>query len=145
MIHETEQNGRPAPAEKCNGGGKEMVLHHLEGDWQVRDLDATRKTIWQSRTAGGGEQVSCPICGCRSRIKDFVSIKPQMHAIHQCLGCGCWFDDLGPACPTCRSSGEYLGYVDVPGRGIYTQYRCRRCGHGFMLKMQESTDDRQQN
>lgn len=44
-------------------------------------------------------------------------------------------EEATPLCPHCGSPGELLGFVDVPDRTIaYSQYRCIRCGNGFMQK-----------
>jgi hypothetical protein len=38
-------------------------------------------------------------------------------------------------CPRCGSVGVHLGETPLPdGNGAYEQYRCRLCGHGFMLR-----------
>ncbi|WP_300998887.1 hypothetical protein [Methanoculleus sp.] len=106
-------------------------------------LDGTRKTTRPSGDGGDtGEDApaSCPFCGCTDRIKDVIAANPRIHAVHQCPECGRWFDDLGSACPRCGSRGELLGYVDAPGCGMYTQYRCFRCGHGFMVRMNRDGD-----
>lgn len=110
----------------------------------MHELDVTEKTACPPcdvGDAGENAPAPCPFCGCQHHIEDLISVNRQTHTIHQCLWCGRWFDDLGPACPECRSSSEHLGYVAGPGWGIYAQYRCRGCGHGFMLKVHESTDN----
>ena len=106
----------------------------------VCGLDRTRKTACPSCDTGVDGPAPCPFCGCRDHVKENITANPRVHTVHQCLKCGHWFDDRGAACPRCGSPGELLGNVDVPGCGIYAQYRCRRCSHGFMLKIRENTD-----
>ncbi|MDN7013843.1 hypothetical protein FGW20_12565 [Methanoculleus sp. FWC-SCC3] len=110
----------------------------------MHESDVTRKTTSPSCDTDDAEDdgpAPCPFCGCQSHIEDLIAVNPRTHTIHQCLWCGRWFDKQGPACPKCRSSSEYLGCVDALGCDMYAQYRCRRCGHGFMLKIRENTDN----
>lgn len=44
---------------------------------------------------------------------------------------------IAPPCPRCGSAGEHIGGTEVPDGRIYHQYRCTRCGHGYMLQPQE--------
>lgn len=81
-----------------------------------------------------GTSAPCPLCGHRHPIKDTVAAGPQVHDIHQCPKCGCRFGDMGPVCPRCGFRGEILGDIVVPDGGLYVQYRCRRCGHGFIFR-----------
>lgn len=85
--------------------------------------------------AGEGAPIPCPFCGCRHHIEDAIAIDPETHSIHQCLRCGLRFDDRRAVCSRCGSPGEFLGNVIVPGRGLYVQYRCHGCGHGFMIRI----------
>jgi DNA-directed RNA polymerase subunit RPC12/RpoP len=85
--------------------------------------------------SGDGTPTPCPFCGCRHHIEDAVAGSPGTHITHRCLRCGRQFEDSGPACPRCGSPGELLGDVDAPGHGLYAQYRCCGCGHGFMVRM----------
>ncbi len=44
-------------------------------------------------------------------------------------------EEATPLCPRCGSPGELLGFVDVGSLEVaYSQYRCIRCGNGFMQK-----------
>ncbi|MCK9297383.1 MAG: hypothetical protein M0P21_00295 [Methanoculleus sp.] len=106
----------------------------------MRVLDGNRKSAHPSDDAGDDASTPCPFCGCRHHIEDIVAAIPRIHTIHQCLRCGRWFDDVGPACPRCGSPGELLGDVDAPDHGLYAQYRCCECGHGFMVRMNGDDD-----
>lgn len=37
-------------------------------------------------------------------------------------------------CTRCGADGVHIGETPLPdGNGAYDQYRCLKCGHGFML------------
>ncbi len=84
-----------------------------------------------------GALIPCPLCGCPHSVEGVLAANPCYHATHQCLRCGCWFDDQEALCSRCGSPGEFLGNVITPGRGLYAQYRCQECGHGFMLRIND--------
>ena len=75
----------------------------------------------------------CPFCGCRH----CNTTGPEVHITHRCYGCGRRFDDRRAVCSRCGSPGELLGDVIVPGLGLYAQYRCLRCSHGFMVRIED--------
>ncbi|WP_332449032.1 hypothetical protein [Methanoculleus sp.] len=85
-----------------------------------------------------GTRAPCPFCGCRDHVEDAVAASPEIHTAHQCLQCGRRFDE--PRCPRCGSPGECIGVVDAAGRGLYTQYRCCKSGHGFMVRTDGGED-----
>ncbi|MCT8336544.1 hypothetical protein FKB36_03285 [Methanoculleus sp. Afa-1] len=91
---------------------------------------------------GDGTRAPCPFCGCRRYIEDAVAVDPEVHTPHQCLRCGRWFDGKRPVCPRCGSPGECIGVVNAAERGIYTQYRCCECSHGFMVRTDGGEDAR---
>jgi DNA-directed RNA polymerase subunit RPC12/RpoP len=145
-VHETEQADRAVPARRSQADPKDMgVWHPVErqphcnqGDGRVRGLSVAEKTMCppcDTGDTGVDGSAPCPFCGCRDHVKEIMTANPRVHTVHQCLKCGHWFDDRGPACPRCGSPGELLGNVDAPGCGMYAQYRCCECGHGFILRM----------
>jgi len=76
--------------------------------------------------APGSERLHrCPNCGYEDPGGD-----PDA-PVHRCPRCGIGY--VTARCPSCGGPGERLGQVSVPDRPAYIQYRCRRCGHGFMV------------
>lgn len=136
LLHEKRLDSHPA--------GEQEKNQHYPGEWRgwrVRGLDSTPEATRPPGDAGEDDaSAPCPFCGCRNNIEDTIAASPRIHTIHQCLRCGRWFDDVGPACPRCGSPGELLGDVDAPDHGLYAQYRCCECGHGFMVRMNGDDD-----
>ena len=88
---------------------------------------------------GADASAPCPFCGYRRHVEDAIAVDPEVHTPHQCFRCGRWFDGKRPVCPLCGSPGELLGEVVISGDGLYVQYRCRRCGNGFMRRIDDDS------
>ncbi|WP_292409154.1 MULTISPECIES: hypothetical protein [unclassified Methanoculleus] len=85
-------------------------------------ITRTQKTPGSSNAVGDTDEGTCtpdPFCGCQHQ--DPVNGSRGAHVAHQC--------------PRCGSPGEFHGTVDLSDRGLYAQYRCAGCGHGFMVRM----------
>lgn len=101
----------------------------------MQGSDRTLKTTRSQDETTGAASIPCPLCGCLHHIEDTITASPRFHTLHQCLRCGCWFDNQEAVCSRCGTAGEFLGNVIAPGLGLYAQYRCRGCGHGFMIQI----------
>ncbi len=85
----------------------------------------------------------CPACRSRLPASDEPVPDPGTHVIRRCLRCGCRFlteprpavlhRGGRPACPCCGGTDVLLGYVCIHAGTAYAQYRCRKCGGGFMV------------
>lgn len=104
----------------------------------MRGSDRRRAVTCPPDDNRDGTRAPCPICGCRFHIEGTVAASPEVHTAHQCLRCGRKFDE--PTCPRCGSPGECIGVVDAAERGLYTQFRCSECNHGFMMRVDDGED-----
>lgn len=76
-------------------------------------------------------------CRLRASVETLGSVENvqdnRMYAAGARLGRVRRHRDRRPLCRRCGQRGELIGYIHIPGGIAYAQYRCRGCGHGFML------------
>lgn len=109
---------------------------------RVRGSDKKPVTTCPSNDDGTDARVPCPFCGSRRHIKDAVTVGLETYTPHQCFRCGRRFDGKKPVCPRCGSPGVYIGAVNAAELGLYAQYRCSGCNHGFMVRADGGGDTR---
>jgi len=102
---------------------------------RVRGSDRRPGTTCPSNDDVTDARVLCPFCGSRRHIKDTIAAGLKIYTPHQCFRCGRRFDGKKPVCPRCGSPGVYIGVVNAAELGLYAQYRCSGCSHGFMVRM----------
>ena len=109
----------------------------------VRGSDQRPETTCPSNDDVADARAPCPFCGSRRHIEDAAAVGLEIHTPRQCFRCGRRFDGQKPVCSRCGSLGVYIGVVNADELGLYAQYRCSECSHGFMVRADDGGDTRQ--
>lgn len=109
---------------------------------RVRGSDRRPGTTCPSNDDGTEARTPCPFCGSRCHTEDAVAVGPEIQTPRWCFQCGRRFDGKKPMCLRCGSPGVYIGVVNADELGLYAQYRCSECSHGFMIRADDGGDTR---